>query len=92
MERGEALGPVVVTAQKPHTSKHTVDIATRMGITRSQLLADDLNSQDSLATPTNVIYMNISAVDATATGSQMFLLTKLRMHCNFRMLKEVGQS
>jgi len=91
-ERGEAAMPVVVTSQKPHLSKGSADIAQRLGVTRSQLLADDLYSQDANATPTNVLYMNISAVDATASGATMYLLTKLRMHVRFRRLKEVGQS
>jgi hypothetical protein len=91
-ERGESQLTKVVTQNKPASFSGSVDIAQRFGITRAQLFADDLNSQGPAAVPTNVLYMNMSFVDATASGTTAYLHTRLTLHVRFRRLKEISQS
>lgn len=91
-ERGEASRAQVVTTAHPIVLKGHVDIAKHLGVTRTALLTDDLYSQSSSGTPTNVLYMNLSAVDATSSGSVVYFNIKLQLTCRFRRLVEVGSS
>jgi len=91
-ERGEASPTKVVTLAKSVEFKESVDIAERFGVTRQQLLADDLYSQGSSATPTNVLYYSFSVVDPTGAGTTAYANTTLTMHVRFRRLLEVGTS
>jgi len=91
-ERGEASEIKVVSLARPVRISATADIAERFGVTRSQLLADDLYSQGSGATPSNVIYYIFSIVDPTGTGTTAYANTKLTMQVRFRRLLDVGSS
>jgi hypothetical protein len=91
-ERGEATPTKLITLAKSQTFSVSADVAERFGITRSQLLADDLNSQGNAATPSNVLYYSFSIVDPTGTGTTAYANTQLLMHVRFRRLLEVGRS
>jgi len=91
-ERGEASPTKVVTLAKSVEFRSSADIAERFGVTRTQLLADDLYSQGSSATPSNVLYYSFSVVDPTGSGTTAYANTQLTMHVRFRRLSEVGKS
>jgi len=91
-ERGESMRPEIVTTAHPITLKRHVDIARSLGVSRATLLSDDLYSQSSSGSPTNILALAIAACDATSSSTIVYINIKLTFYVRFRKLVEITTS